>query len=77
MKKTLHEDAKMVEITDTIDMEEEKDSNPNGSFETDVPERVVGAKMSQGMIHVTIEWKTRKTGYKPPDTVFLNEEIKV
>lgn len=55
----------------------EEEACPNGSFQTDIPERVLGAKLSQGMIHVTIEWKTRSNGFKPSDSVFLNEEIKV
>ena len=36
-----------------------------GQFETDVPEKVVGAKMSNGLIQVTIEWAIRTNGVKP------------
>lgn len=58
-------------------MEEIKeDIEENGCFETDIPEKVVGAKMSSGMIQVTIEWKARSNGYKPMETIFSNEEVK-
>lgn len=56
--------------------EMEEDEPIQGNFETDVPERVIGAKMSQGMIHVTIEWKPRKNGVKPQESVFSNEDVK-
>lgn len=32
--------------------------------------------MSQGLIHVTIEWKVRHNGHKPTETVFTNQEVK-
>ena len=35
-----------------------------GSFETDLPEKVLSAKMSRMCIEVTIEWKIRLDGTK-------------
>ena len=47
-----------------------------GIFERDIPERVVGAKVSSGHIYVTIEWQARSDCSKPEDTTFLNEVVK-
>ena len=47
-----------------------------GIFERDIPERVVGAKVSSGHIYVTIEWQARSDSSKPEDTTFLNEVVK-
>ncbi len=47
-----------------------------GTFENDVPERVIGAKVSNGQIYVMIEWKVRGNGTKPSETTFINEVVK-
>ncbi|CDW89607.1 UNKNOWN [Stylonychia lemnae] len=48
----------------------------NGSFETDIPEKVIGGKMSSNNIQVTIEWKVRSDGYKPMETIYTNKELR-
>lgn len=42
----------------------------------DIPERVIGAKMSNNVIMVTIEWRCRPDGIKPSESIFTNEIIK-
>lgn len=51
---------------------------PIGSFDSgDLPERVIGAKMTNGAIMVTLEWKPRPiTGVKPSESVFTNDIVK-
>jgi len=36
-----------------------------GSFETDQPKRITGARFSNNVINVTVEWETRPNGFKP------------
>ncbi len=54
----------------------QEEYNPHGNFEMDEPEKVIGAKMAQGVIQVTLSWKPRSNGYKPIETIFSNEEVK-
>ena len=42
----------------------------------DIPEKVIGAKMSNGAIMVTLEWKLRPDGTKPLESIFTNEVVK-
>ena len=64
-KKHTEDIANQEVINNDAMFEMEEDEPVQGTFEMDVPERVTGAKMTQGIILVTIEWKPRKNGVKP------------
>lgn len=47
-----------------------------GSFDYDIPKKILSAKFSQGSILVTVEWEIRSNGVKPENTLYTNDSAK-
>ena len=51
-------------------------SSTLGTFETDEADRISAAKVVNGVITVTVEWKARVNGFRPLSQTFTNDKVK-